>query len=87
MLLNKEQLLTRRKQWEIFNIWETKQILNEAHHFAGLCTWYGDAWEMARSLNPNWANGLDHEKILRLQKMRDALALLGETHDQFGAKS
>jgi len=88
MLSDKDQLLTRRKQWEIFNDWETSlQKRNEEHAFASLCKWYSDAWEMARSLNPNWANGLDHEKILHLQKMREALALIGDTHERFRAKS
>ena len=83
---DKEHLLTRQKQWKIFNAWEIKQILNESHDPAGLSKWYGDAWETARSLNPNWANGLDHEKILRLQKMREELSLLGESDEQFRAK-
>lgn len=41
MLSDKDQLLTRRKQWETFNDWETSvQKRKEGHDFASLCKWY-----------------------------------------------
>lgn len=80
MFLDKEQLLNRRKQWEAFNDWEKRsQKAWDELDPANACKWYGAAWEMAKALNPKWAQGLDHEKILQLQKIRGALALLGRS--------
>ncbi|TEB08547.1 hypothetical protein Psch_02111 [Pelotomaculum schinkii] len=75
----KEQLLSRIKQWETFNIWEESyQNTCFEKDSASLLKWYNAAWELARNLNPEWGRDLSEEKILRLQKTRNILSMLRE---------
>lgn len=83
MFTSKEQLLIRSEQWKSFNAWEasSQKALTETD-LACLFQWYSDAWEVARSLNPDWGQDLNQKKILHLQKTRNALAMLGELHER-----
>lgn len=84
MLPNKKHLTTRTKQWEIYNVWEaTSQRIMGEPDLAKTFRWYSSAWEMARAQNPAWSRQeVDQEKIRRLQEIREALVLLGDTYER-----
>jgi len=83
-LLQKKQILSRAKQWEIYNAWKaTSQKAMGELDLAKTFRWYSSAWEMARAQNPAWSRQeVDQEKVRHLQKIREALALIGETYER-----
>jgi hypothetical protein len=82
MHISKEQLAIRDKQWKLFNTWErSSQKTWVEEDPTRLMQWYSEAWAMARALNPEWGQDLRQEKILRWQKIRNNLSMLGETHE------
>lgn len=86
MLLNREQLQSRRKQWEKFNAWEiSDQKARSVTNITELLNWYGAAWELARELDPAWAKPeVDWEKVRKIQRIRTILARLGGFHEHPG---
>lgn len=78
MLPNKRQITNRTKQWVKYNAWEaTLQRIMEEPDLAKTFQWYSSAWEMAQAHNPAWSRQkVNQEKVRRLQKIREALALI-----------
>ncbi|MGQ9824378.1 MAG: hypothetical protein ACUVSK_05175 [Desulfotomaculales bacterium] len=77
--MDREQMQSRRKQWEKFNTWEASdhQALI-ATNLTELLNWYGKAWELARELDPAWAKPeVDREKVRQIQRIRTILTRLG----------
>lgn len=85
MLINKDQLANRNKQWNSFNTWEiSSQKTWLEKDPARLMQWYSEAWAMTRALNPAWGRDLSQEKIIRVQRNRKILSMLGEAHESPG---
>lgn len=78
MKLSKEQLITRQKYWDNFNSWESEFLATRVEtDLANLLNWLDAAWKMAREQNPGWIKqDIDQDKILRIQKTRDAFSKL-----------
>lgn len=83
MLPNKRLITNRAKQWGKYNAWEaTSQRITGEPDLTKTFQWYSSAWEMAQAHNPAWSRQkVDQEKVRRLQKIREALALIGETYE------
>jgi hypothetical protein len=79
MILNKEHLLTRQKHWDSFNSWESTFLTTSFEpNLNNLLIWFNEAWKLAREQNPDWINQeIDRDKLLQLQKTRDAFSKLG----------
>lgn len=84
MSQDKKQIADRTRQWEIFNAWEaTSQKIMGEPDLLKTFRWYGSAWEMARAQNPACSRQeAEREKVRRLQKIREALTLIGKTHER-----
>ncbi len=80
MLFNKKQLLNRQKHWDSFNSWESTFLtINIEINHTNLLIWFDEARKMAQEQNPDWINQeIDQDKLIRLQKTRDAFSQLGK---------
>jgi hypothetical protein len=80
--LDREQLVSRRKQWECFNAWEAASLREiagpkESRELSSIFRWFGEAWELAQKSSPHWAElEVDPDKIRHIQKTREYLARL-----------
>ncbi len=83
MLQSNKQIFSRNKQWKTYNAWQSSTRDLVERDLAKVFQWYGDAWLMARTQNHDWLRQkVIKEKIWRLQKMREAFAMLGEAYER-----
>lgn len=83
MLQSNQQIFSRNKQWKTYNAWQSSARNPVERDLPKTFQWYCDAWAMARAQNPDWLRKkIAKEKIWRLQKIREALSLLGETYER-----
>ncbi|AGL00357.1 hypothetical protein [Desulfoscipio gibsoniae] len=83
MLQSNKQIISRNNQWKIYNVWQSS--IRNPVEIDPLKTfqWYCDAWAMASTQNSDWLRKkVVKEKVWRLQKMRQAFALLGEVYER-----
>ena len=66
----------RAEQWRRFTSWESEQERTAARDFGRTLGWMADAYELARHSSPGWAQGIDHEHVRHLGRVRVALARL-----------
>jgi len=79
MILSKGHLITRKKHWDSFNSWESIFLTTRLEtDLTNLLNWFDAAWKMAQDQNHDWINKeIDNDKLLRIQKTRDAFSQLG----------
>jgi hypothetical protein len=76
-LLLKWSLRLRQGRWIRYSRWETEQALESPPDFSRALAWMWDAWQLARSHDPDWGLRVDDAHIRRLRETAEVLGRLG----------